>query len=422
MYYRNKKRITIVLLCCVLLIVGCAGNDKEKQEKISSDKEAVHIPVIFLADPSSQIMQNKKMVEKFNETYKNEYVVDIQWLTDSIENYRKNLKKWNVLGQLPAVITDVALDKEFYHMLIEEDRLVDMNSYMNEEWKDKIDEIMLESCREDNGELYMIPSNYLSQGCAGIIYNEQLLKEAGYEEFPDTWDGFWQCMEALKDQGITPLSLHADTYWVPMLIAGSYSYGTEEGRRFMKTDFPESYQNEGMYQILSCMTRLFDYSYPDALELEYGDAANRFINGEAAVIANGFWMVEELLEKNIEGMKFAPFPGNVLMNSPEMSGWAVVSGYDEDVIEGAVKFLEFRTQYERSKMSESVRQNTLYYSYAETVANVENIMPNYQLQWEKKIQDDYIPEKLQDVMEENVSIEEFLSETDKYLNIIREEK
>ena len=45
-----------------------------------------------------------------------------------------------------------------------------------------------------------------------------------------------------------------------------------------------------------------------------------------------------------ESTIFSSFPGNKLISSPETFGWAVVSGYSEEVKEGAVEFLKFRTK------------------------------------------------------------------------------
>ena len=94
---------------------------------------------------------------------------------------------------------------------------------------------------------------------------------------------FFDCLGKIKAQGIMPLSLHGSgSYWVPMLFATSYIYGTEEGTVFLKEDFSRSYNNESMYELLEVLTTLFEYTFEDAVEIEYDKAAERFQKGEAA--------------------------------------------------------------------------------------------------------------------------------------------
>ena len=161
------------------------------------------------------------------------------------------------------------------------------------------------------------------------------------------------------------------------------------------------------------------------MEVEFDKAAERFQNGEAAIFANGYWMVEEMPEEIKEHMGFAPFPGNILMNSPRMSAWAVTAGYDENVTRGAVKLLEYRSEREGKNTQRLYAKkdlNSLQIDYVEAVEQSEHVMPNYQMKWEQEIQTDFFNEHLPIYLNGEMSVDAFLTEMDKCLEAIRQEK
>lgn len=422
---KNKKGWAFSLLLIGFLLAGCSTEKKSVEE---NQEEPVKIPVVFRVDPATNVSNNLEFVEEFNSLYEGEYIVEVEWLTESTAGYRERLKQWNVLDEMPAVITDAGFDYDFYRLLVEEQRLVDLRPYMEHspDWKATFRREILEECQEKDGSVYLSPLGSSIQSYAGIIYNKELLAQAGYETFPETWEEFFTCLTKLEEQGITPLSLHGSgTYWVPMLLATSYIYGTEEGAKFLKEDFPESYENQSMYELLAVLTSMYEYTFEDAVEVEFDKAAERFLNGEAAIFANGYWMVEEMPEEVKNHMGFAPFPGNILMNSPRMSAWAVTVGYDEAVTQGAVKLLEYRSEREgknTQRLYAKKNLNSLQMDYVEAVEQSEHVMPNYQMKWEQEIQTDFFNEYLPVYLKGEISAETLLTEMDNRLEAIRQEK
>lgn len=422
---QNKKRWIFSVLLIAFLCAGCSRRVEPEEKK---QQEPVKIPVVFRVDPATNISTNLEFVEEFNAMYEGEYVVEVEWLTESTAGYRERLKQWNVLDEMPAIITDAGFDYDFYRLLVKEQRLVDLRPYMehSSDWKATFRREILKECQEEDGAIYLSPLGSSIQSYAGIIYNKELLAQAGYEEFPETWEEFFTCLAKLEEQGITPLSLHGSgTYWVPMLFATSYIYGTEEGAKFLKEDFQKSYENQSMSELLEMLTFIFEYTFEDAVEVEFDKAAERFQNGEAAIFANGYWMVEEMPKEIKEHMGFAPFPGNILMNSPRMSAWAVTAGYDENVTRGAVKLLEYRSEREGKNTQRLYAKkdlNSLQIDYVEAVEQSEHVMPNYQMKWEQKIQTDFFNEHLPIYLNGEMSVDAFLTEMDECLEAIRQEK
>lgn len=190
-------------------------------------------------------------------------------------------------------------------------------------------------------------------------------------------------------------------------------------------EFPESYQDDSVIEMFQMMKKLYDYTFEDALEIDYDQASKRFINGEAAIIANGYWMLWEIKDKVSDSMKFTAFPEGVLMNSPKMSAWAVTAGYDEEVTEAAIKALEFRIQCEQKdvqEMLENPPEDPLLASYVEAVKQVKTVMPNYQMKWEQEIQNEFFTQYMPEYLTGNKKIEEFIELLDDQVTTIRTRK
>lgn len=382
---------------------------------VTAEEKEVEIPVLFRMDPQTNEADNLELVNAFNEEYKGKYHVEIQWLVETEAGYRNKIKQLNATDKLPAVITDIGFDNKFLNLLTENDRLVNLAPYIEEssQWKEAIREDILEEMTQEDGSIYVSPLGNLMYSSAGIVYNKELLKQAGYEKLPDNWEDFFRCLEKLKEKGIVPLSLHgAGNYWVPMLFATAYASKDEAGKQFLAEKFPASYQNGAMVSLLEFMKKLYTYSYEDALEIEYAEAEKRFFSGEAAIIANGSWMFMGLTDEEKENYAFTSFPGKMLVGSWEMTAWAAVKEQPEEVREGAVEFLKFRTLKDnldvRRDMESSSGGEGIMSLYKEQVWNVEELVPNYQINWEQEIINDCLTENIPQLIHQQITVGDFL--------------
>lgn len=424
-----KKRAAIGVAICTLLlglsIGGCSG---QKEQYETGEQEEVVIPVIFREDPQNGERSNMSLVEAFNREYEGRYRVEVEWMVENETNYRQKMKELNALDQLPAIITDVGFDDNFYKMLVENDRLVDLEPYISgsAEWKAAIREDIYTDMKEEDGCIYMSPLGNLMYSSAGIIYNKSLLRDAGYEEFPKTWEEFMQCMEDLENRGITPLALHGSgTYWVPMLFSTAYGSQSEEGMAFLTTRFPETYQTEEMVQIMSFFRSLYDHTWQDALDIDYAEAEERFYNDEAAMIANGPWMFIEKSEEEKAKYGFVSFPDDRLVGSWQMTSWAVIKDQPVEVMLGAVEFMKFRTLKDYEDVRRDIRgfqdreDEGAMKMYLEELISLDSLVPNYQMNWEQEILSDYMTTCIPDYIHGRMSVEELLAGMDEKLEEIR---
>lgn len=426
---RNKKyRIAVAFLSALLVLGGCKGEQEGLNETREEDS-VVTIPVMFRMDPQSNEGSNVALVDAFNKAYEGKYRVEVEWLVETENGYRTKLKQLNATDKLPAVITDVGFDVKFLQLLIDSDRLVNLEPYFSEseEWQDAMKSGIVEEIREEDGSIYVSPLGNLMYSSAGIVYNKYLLEKAGYTKFPDSWDDLMECLLKLKYKGIVPLSLHgAGNYWVPMLFSTAYCSAEEEGKAFLKEKFPDSYQNESMRRTMEFMKQLYSYSYADALEIEYADAESRFLSGDAAMIANGPWMFMGLSDEEKEKFGFVDFPGDVLVGSWEMTAWAAVNTYSEEVQRGAVEFLKFRTlkdlqdvEADINSMDDS-KEGGIMEMYQNRAWNAADLVPNYQINWDQRIINDYMITCIPEYVKGGMELDEFLAGMDEEAKRIRE--
>ena len=118
---KNKKgKRTLALLLAVAMAgglwTGCGGKNNNKTEEEST--EEVRIPIIFTVDPTTGKKNNQELADAFNRAYEGKYYLDVQWVLETEEEYRQNLKRMNVTGTLPAIIYDVCTVPSVYQMMV----------------------------------------------------------------------------------------------------------------------------------------------------------------------------------------------------------------------------------------------------------------------------------------------------------------
>ena len=423
---RNRRRLLAVVSAFAVLSTGCV----RETEETPAEEQEVTIPMILTVDSSTGIKNEEKLVEAFNEAYEGVWQVEVDWIMETEEEYRQNLKRQNVTDTLPAVITDLRMLPSFYHMMIQDERIEDLSAWINEdeEWKAMIEPAVLEACSEEDGSIYLAPLSTAAFSCSGVFWNEELFAAAGISSFPQTWEEFWECCETLETHGITPLALHTEgTAWAPMLFATAELAQSEEGAAFMKELYPDSYQNACGIQLAETLKRLFEYTTEDALYTDFDVSYENFFSGKAAMIPNGYWMMDQIPEEWTRKVRFSPFPGNKLISSPETFGWAVVSGYSEEVKEGAVEFLKFRTKLNLEEKEELFSRSTeelipAEQDYIKAYQENPQIVTNYQVKWNSILQEEVLGEALPLLAAGEISPEEFTELEDESIRRFEEEQ
>ena len=203
------RRSVYILMSLCLTAVLLGGCGKKQIQKTDNEEEAVEIPMILTVSPTSGKKSEQELVDAFNITYKGKYHIAVEWIMETEDDYRQNLKRLNVTDKLPAVITDLRMLPSYYRLLVEDHRIVDLAPYIeaDQEWKQMIEPVVLDSCSEEDGSVYLGPVSTAAFSCSGIFWNEELFEQAGITEEPKTWDEFKDVCQKLKDAGITPMTM-----------------------------------------------------------------------------------------------------------------------------------------------------------------------------------------------------------------------
>ncbi len=427
---RAKKSRAVRAAAAALLLAMLVSGCSETAEQTSGGAEEVTIPMILIVDSSTGIKNEEELITEFNRIYDGKWQADVQWIMETEEEYRQNLKRQNVTDTLPAVITDLRMLPAFYYMMIQDGRIEELTEYINEdeEWKAMIEPAVLESCSEEDGSIYLGPISTAAFSCSGMFWNEELFAQAGIEKFPETWEEFWECCEQLSACGITPLALHTEgTAWAPMLIATAEAASTEEGAAFMNEFYPDTYQNESGLRIAQTLQKLFQYTTDDALYMDFDVSYDNFFSGQAAMIPNGYWMMDQIPEEWQDKVRFSPFPENKMVSSPETFGWAIVSGYSDEVKEGAAALLKLRTQLNMEQREELFSKDPeemipAERDYIAAYKNGPQLVPNYQVKWNSILQEETLGEILPDLALGKMTPEEFTAKEDESIAQFLEEQ
>lgn len=427
---RTRKGGRLQAAAAALLLAVTAAGCSEKNVQAPGGEEEVSIPVVLIVDSSTGIRNEENVIQEFNRIYDGKWQADVEWIMETEEEYRRNLKRQNVTDTLPAVITDVRMLPAFYYMMIQDGRIEELSDYIytDEEWKSMIEPSVLESCSEEDGSIYLGPISTAAFSCSGMFWNEELFARAGIESFPETWEEFWTCCEQLESCGITPLALHTEgTAWAPMLIATAEAASAEEGAEFMEEFYPETYQNNSGLRIAQTLQRLFSYTTEDALYADFDVSYENFFSGRAAMIPNGYWMMDQIPEEWQDKVRFSAFPENKMISSPETFGWAIVSGYSEEVKEGAAALLKLRTRLNMEQREELFTRDPgemipAERDYIAAYKNGPQLVPNYQVKWNSILQEETLGEILPDLAQGKMTPEEFTEKEDESIQKFLEEQ
>lgn len=408
------RKTKLLLLCAVLALFAGCGKDTVTI-LTEEEEDTVTIPILLRIDPETGEEEYTDLIEGFNAEYAGRYRLDVQWIKDTEQGYRERLKILNAYDQLPVIVTDAAFNTDFRELMIYNERYLNLYPYLEgrEEWQELLE-------KSSGEEIYMVPLNMGLYSSAGLYYNKELFQQAGIEEFPRTWEEFFACLEQLQQAGITPLALHGGgEYWAPMLISTAYMCSGENGKDFLEEYFPASYDNQSIREMLSCMDSLYNYTFDDALEINFNQAQERFMKGKAAILANGYWMLQDVEAAQQDNIGFAPFPGNMMMIDEQMSSWAVIASYSEEEIAGAVEFLNYR-----QKISAVDEENAgaLQKEYISAFKETENSFVNYQFRWEEQLLNEFFNTALPKFIQGNCDSTSFIEQMDEEVKKIEAQR
>ena len=182
------------------------------------------------------------------------------------------------------------------------------------EWHGSIQPAMLEELSRGNG-IYSVPYGQIVTHL--IYWNEGIFAEAGIEEFPADWQGFLDAIAALREAGVTPISLGNKGRWVVVdpymgtlahrMHGEGFLEGLYEGTRKM-TDDDFVAGLEKFAELVEAGAFNEDFNSLDNLQQR-----DPYMRGEAAMFIEGSWVIPELISSAqpevLEATRIAIWPG-----------------------------------------------------------------------------------------------------------------
>jgi len=167
-----------------------------------------------------------------------------------------------------------------------------------------------------------------------VVYNEEVIKAAGYDEIPATLEDFNKMCEAIKANGVTPIAMHRIENWPLATVQDFASYVAGNANVFaeiLKTENPFSETAPfGKTVKMYTQWKANGYFEPEVYT-DFGVAMDNVAYGKAGMMLFGSWVVPQIQGRVPEGkdpsiIKFAPAPdfgaGRYVLAGPA-DNWAI---------------------------------------------------------------------------------------------------
>ncbi|KFI46902.1 raffinose/stachyose/melibiose transport system substrate-binding protein [Bifidobacterium bohemicum] len=188
-----------------------------------------------------------------------------------------------------------------------------------------------------------------SSWASGIVYNKDLLKKAGTQEVPKTWDDFLAACAKLKKAGVTPyLETVADgRSRIPDAFTGAKfaKDGTDVTSLASKS---RQTPGEDEKQAIKEWMKLYDQNLVtrDTVGMSADDVKTQFVNGQVAMICTGPWDFSTFQQAKGLNWGYAQMPALSSDYEPYSQGspspgLAIYSKLSGDRLKAAEKFLAF---------------------------------------------------------------------------------
>ncbi len=339
-----KKLLLFALSTLLLMSAFCI--DVHGEGFAPAQEVTLNFPCIWVGTDSKAAVFGE-MVAAFNEQYAGRAKVVIEEQTD-YQAYRDKIRTMITAGEAPDLFS---VDGTFkLDMLTASNKLMDLAPALSEGgWGERFGTTVLSEATVD-GQIVALP---FESAAFGIYYNSELLEQAGYTEFPGTYDELLALGAKLKERGVIAFPLMTgENAWTSMLWYSQivHAVGGPDVYR-------EGFDNPAFVKAAEVLRSMFDYTSSDAVGAGAAVVNGHFLNFRAAVYTNGPWFLPRFGKEGINDLgakvRFALPPGYEGGAGTYGGLAATVQAYlcagrqsDPDKAAAVVEFLKFVTQPE----------------------------------------------------------------------------
>ena len=310
MKIKKVMAFTLAGVLSLSMLIAC-GSKTDSVSKESGDEKVTIRLLTRMAGTSTQVGIYNDIINEFKSKHPEVTIIDDSQGDESAFN---NILTTDIASGTMANIfriQGVANLSDY----IDNGLLLNLQPYLDadKEWSGGFTEGSLSYYQVPGHEgTYAIP---MESGLIGVYYNEMLFKKAGIEKFPETWEQLLDAIAKLKENGIIPIAMGAQSTYMAGHLHDQIFYkwmGTEAakllGNREMK------WTDEGVVKTLQFEKDLIDAGAfdPSAAGITDNIALTQFQQGEAAMVITGPWNISTFTDKSAtpvsDNIKVAKFP------------------------------------------------------------------------------------------------------------------
>jgi ABC-type glycerol-3-phosphate transport system substrate-binding protein len=280
-----RIRTLLGIAATAALAIGLAGCGSAVPGGGSSSTE-IQIWSNFTSDVARGKVLDQ-LITEFNAQHKGQYTV-VSKAQPDWPTLQQQIRSSISAGRTPDVFlynfNPSDLSREKSGQLMDWTSALDADSAWKDRFKkDNLDQLTI------GGKLAGIPGD---QSPAFVYYNMDLLKAAGITSTPTTWDEFYADADKLKAKGTAALAMMtADDGWHTM-NAFSYLAAGAGGPQAIASG--ADLDTAAIRAAAENTKKLLSYSTPDAVGGNYAASSSAFLNGQAAAVIDGPWLISSI--------------------------------------------------------------------------------------------------------------------------------
>ena len=290
-----KKVVALVMALALLLTATAAFAEKTTLTLWS-----------IAVDSDANTPAYEKAIDDFNKFYALAGGDEVELVMEATQNedYKTKIKAAMIDGNnLPDIFFTWSMS--FLGDFVEAGRVLNLDDALAP-YMDELSDAMLANTTY-NGEHYGVP---MTMNVVVLFANLDLLKQAGWEKAPETYDELVACCDDLVAAGIVPFGVAGKENWClseytePLLVK---TIGAEGLKKCYTGE--ESWNQEGVIKAMTIFTDFIAKGYfdPNAAALGNEEVKQNFLAGKTAFYQNGSWNCGEVANAG-ENFVAIPFP------------------------------------------------------------------------------------------------------------------
>ena len=283
------KKLLATLLALVMVFALAAP------AAFADDEIVINFPSIWVGTDSKAAYMSQ-LIENFNAENAGKIKVVVEEQTD-YQAYRDKIRTTITTGSAPDLcVLDTTFDIAAYAA---SGKFMDLTPYLEDGWGETFTDGVFDAWAVD-GKVSILP---FEAAVFTPIYNVEILKEAGWDHFPATYDEFFQMCKDVKDAGYNAMGQMAgENGWSSMLW---YSLLVEAIGG--KDVYADGLSNPAFVEAAKLLKEMYNYTFDGAISAGAGDVNGHWIARDTAVYLNGPWWVANLYKEDnaIDGVLLA---------------------------------------------------------------------------------------------------------------------